>query len=300
MRPQLIGHFQISRAGTVITQLDIDDQTASEPASPGQHPSTPVEPSYTFASPALARLTGQATPANSAFHRRARVSGGALVDSPYDPFVSERREDGEPERKRIRRSWGNETRWKLAAQRPSPEKDKDKSKNRWIEDEESEPEEQQIVEHEDTTAPLEPPSAASPIPQRATISQIEEMRFQYTQELVDMVGGDTEEDTDVEISDLPSPNEAIRKEAQPEQITIQNSAFAVFRDTPVTSIEDIPTTELSIGKEAQKTRQSVSDQIIEGVPNALSWQSRDDEHDISIRRQSAPEKSTWREIVSRY
>ncbi|KAF2436765.1 hypothetical protein EJ08DRAFT_691086 [Tothia fuscella] len=220
--------LKISRAGQEVAQLDVNELSNSESASPSRSPSTPLDSTYAFATPALARLNGHSTPASSAFHRRARVSGGSLVDSPYDPFVSDRRKDGEPERKRVRRSWGSEGRWKLAEQMPSPAKGT--SESRWLEEAERqspEPPESPI------TRPVRDIHIPSTAAASATTSQIEEMKTQYTQELVDMVGGDTEEDTDMEEVG-PSAPAAVKETPHIEGSLspLWRSQFAVFRDAP--------------------------------------------------------------------
>jgi hypothetical protein len=127
----------------------------------------------------------------------------------------------------VRRSWGTEGQWKLTDQMPSPTKGT--SENRWLEEEERFPPESPkllpIIPAE--TVSLTPTS----VPQ-ATSSQIEEMKSQYTQELVDLVGGDTEEDTDAE---EPSPPDGIPIEQ--EEPTLKRSQFAVFRDDPILPLE---------------------------------------------------------------
>jgi hypothetical protein len=201
----------------VIAQLDIDDSSPSKPASRSQSPSTPAEPSFNFTSPVLSRVNGLATPASSAFHRRARVSGGSLVDSPYDPFVGERRKDGEPKRKRARRSWGTEGRWKLHNQIPSPTKDTTEST--WLADAER-----------DFSEPDETPLLSSPVVPEVAVSNVETIKSQFSQELVDRV---TEEDSDLE--GIGEMDETFDKEVpqEPEEPSLRRSQFAVFRDEPM-------------------------------------------------------------------
>jgi hypothetical protein len=194
----------------------------------------------TFATPAFARVNDLSTPASSAFHRRARVSGGSLVDSPYDPFVGERRKDGEPERKRMRRSWGNDGRWRLKDQMPSPTKGTADSS--WIADAERnspEPPESELNRHssEQLFSTITKRSTEAP---EATLSEIEKMKSRLTQELVDMVGGDTEEDTDMEVQQAQASREVNEEIARDEleEPPLRRSQFAVFRDEE--SAQEVP------------------------------------------------------------
>jgi hypothetical protein len=208
--------LQIHRKGKEIAQLDIDDPTLSEPASRSQSPYTPAEPPFVFATPAFPRVNNLATPASSAFHRRARVSSGSLVDSPYDPFVEDQRADGEPERKRVRKSWGNEGRWKLQNQKPSPTKKT--TQNTWLADaERSSPE----------PKPIPPPE--EPV---ATTSETQTIQSQLAQELVDMVSGATEEDTDTEHAKVDNEDFVQEQTQEVEEPSLRRSQFAVFRDEP--------------------------------------------------------------------
>jgi hypothetical protein len=145
------------------------------------------------------------------------------VDSPYDPFVGERRTNGEPERKRVRRSWGNEGRWKLQNQIPSPTKDS--TENTWLADAER-----------DSPEPSEPLPLPSPVRPKATSSDIKNPKSQFTQELVDTAGGDTEEDSDLEghgeVVDDNFVQEEPQEPEEPDEPSLRRSQFAVFRDEP--------------------------------------------------------------------
>ncbi|RDI85145.1 hypothetical protein Vi05172_g5149 [Venturia inaequalis] len=213
---------QIIRDGQELANINVEDDTVSE-RSPSPSPSTAIGPCFAYANPRLSELHDLSTPASSAFHKRARVSGGVLVDSPYDPFV---RKEGEPIRKKARHSWGYEARWTVESDVPSPSK-----KNRttdWIQDEDLLPSRKpsrRSTPIEDTQLPVFQPS---PIVRQLTETRTHEMGSQYTQELVNQVSGDTEEDADMQ--EVQSSGTCDRMGREQSYESPLRQSFSVFRD----------------------------------------------------------------------
>ncbi|KAF1981373.1 hypothetical protein K402DRAFT_398563 [Aulographum hederae CBS 113979] len=199
------------------------------------------------------RAPAFATPAtvwsSPAFHKRARVSGGADVDSPYDPFTEPDGTVPGKGRKRARKSWKDIGVWSYAARTPSPQKEEMASA--WVGDDASEASEDvepleaaavaaeslrspvsadvEIVAKETTvqdtvlpqsqTEEVENDMQENAFPDTITTeSQSDEVEMddrhefslqQYTQQLIEAASGDTEVDTDVEDSDLPEQHSPI-------------------------------------------------------------------------------------------
>jgi hypothetical protein len=197
-----------------------------------------------LATPYIGRINGLSTPASSAFHRRARVVSGELVDSPYDPFANDRKGDGH-NRKRQRMSWGSESRWTVNGDAPSPSKKA--ARYDWIRDEDL----QSPAKRKEPASPITPTSPSleeqppSDLP-AATDSQIRVAKEAYTQELVNMVSGDTEEEDFPQLLDDQKQDE-IEDE---DEMAVTNAfsghqelgagKFAVFRDTSLQLSSIVP------------------------------------------------------------
>ncbi|TID23143.1 hypothetical protein E2P81_ATG02260 [Venturia nashicola] len=218
---------QILRDGQELANIHVEDDIVSE-RSRSPHPSTPTGRHFAYANPRLSELNDLSTPASSAFHKRARVSGGALVDSPYDPFV---RREGEPERKKARHSWGVEARWKVEGDVPSPTKENRTTD--WIQDEEllspSKPSQRSTPIKESQPPVFEPSSIAA----RSTEDYTHELRAQHNQELMDQFYCDTEEDTDMEGVQASAVFDRMRRDRSYESPLRQS--FSVFRDSTFAS-----------------------------------------------------------------
>ncbi|QDS69167.1 hypothetical protein FKW77_010544 [Venturia effusa] len=213
---------QIVRDGQELANLNVDDDTASE-QSRSHVPSTPTSPLFAYANLRLSGLHDLSTPASSAFHKRARASGNLLVDSPYDPFVSK---EGEPMRKKARHSWGNEARWTFENDVPSPTRS-DMSGD-WIQDEDllsPKKASQRITPVRQLHSPT---SELSPITARQNRTYTHELRFQYIQDAMTQVSGDTEEDTDIEnVQASVVPHQMSRERSYESPL---RQSFSVFRD----------------------------------------------------------------------
>lgn len=198
-----------------------DDIVSERSRSPS--PFTPTGPNFAYADPRLSELNNLSTPASSAFHKRARVSGGLLVDSPYNPFL---RIEGEPIRKKARHSWGIEARWKVDGDVPSPTKGNRTTD--WIHDEDllsPSKASHGSTPNEESQSPI---SETSPRAARTTETYTHELRARYTQELMNQVSGDTEEDTDME--DVQASVSFDRTSRDRSYESPLRQSFSVFRD----------------------------------------------------------------------
>lgn len=129
-------------------------------------------------------------------------------------------------RKKARHSWGNEARWTVASDVPSPTK-----RNRtadWIQEEDllsPRKASRRSTPNEESQSPI---SGPSPIAARPIETDTLELRSQYTQELMNQVSGDTEEDTDMEDVQASAIPDRMSRERSYESPLRQS--FSVFRD----------------------------------------------------------------------
>ena len=166
---------------------------------------------------------------------------GELVDSPYDPFADDKKAVGH-DRKRQRLSWSNDARWTINDNVPSPSKRN--ARDDWIRDED-------LQSPKKRREPITPtsPSPEEPImpitkaaPRPASHAEPEPDTQTYAQELVDLVGGDTEEEDFSQM--VEETGEEDREEPVDDDVAAVQSAFggpnifaskkfSVFRDFSV-------------------------------------------------------------------
>ena len=183
-----------------------------------------------------------------AYHKRARMSGGEFVDSPLDPFVGDGSALDWPERKRMRISWGNTPKWKLANRIPSPSKDQ--SGYEWLQDQNY----QSFKELTPAPSPAQREQSQSPKPVAETSvdadfshrsinsEQLNEMRQRYTQEFIDTIAGDTEADSisDQEEDGENAPASPLRPYRDPDTVSYPNLPLPTSFSTGPNQTLDAP------------------------------------------------------------
>src|SRR5579871_3187284 len=230
-------NISIHRDGSEITTLNVDEPDGS--TSPISSP-TAVNGFATLRMPSLHKSTDTPVSAYSpAFHKRARVSGGSLVDSPIDPFVDNAIHSEERGRKRQRLSWGPSVRWRLVDRVASPSRRY--AYDYWFEQEEniirkeseameiSQSREQipeEIIRIHDisidpTLLPTRPPTRYEASHDELSWRDDESGNFasRFSQQLAQELGGDTEDEEEYtkkssQLMSSPRPSQVTESQAQ--------------------------------------------------------------------------------------
>lgn len=193
--------LQIFRDSKEFASLNVESSSPSPPPKRVDSSiSTPI-----LSTPAAARRPLEERSSNdwssSTLFKRSRLSGGSWTYSPYDPFTDE----GDRAKKRQRRSWVDVGNWKFSAHTPSPEKDGDPFAVDADLIDSPEMEKTSPQKEQEQGAYETPVSRNEGLPQRdmfldepdpVDVEASQALQTQATQELVDMVAGDTEPETE--------------------------------------------------------------------------------------------------------
>ena len=208
-------HMLVRREGKEVAVLDVNDPNAPPPPEILRPPTNGGA-----VTPRPSRVDDYETPISSytpSFYKRARISGGSYVDSAFDPFAPDQVDPQGREKKRPRISWGVGAHWKLSERQVSPPMELETEN--WLDVEVESPTKTAGANHGQTGPSLSADSFRIPhqsmdstLPSTQASADFEAAHIElpdrqnprekyaseYSQRLAQELGGDTEDEQEVE------------------------------------------------------------------------------------------------------